>query len=209
MIVLCNLGLGDHLLCNGLVRELAKTHDELTIPVWNHNLASVAWMYSDLPSITTISVSSSHELTKFDVPYALKLGCYDPAGYDQEHFDTEFYRQAAIPFSHRWDSFHSPESTHQVKWPTPFIFCHDDVVRGFTIPGNHLPDDIPVYRPRDSQNIFDYVWMIQNAQEVHVINSSFLILADSLMLSTDKLYFHRYPRPTAHPTLRHPWKMIE
>lgn len=209
MVVLSHLGCGDHLLCNGLIRELSKTHDELILPVWGHNAVSVAWMYSDLSNVTVRPVISSDELSQFNAHDTLRLGCYDSDDYDERHFDMEFYRHAHLPFNLRWDGFAFPQSHNLVRWPTPFAFCHDDRCRGFGIPDERLPESLPTYRPSGSQNLFDYVWMLEQAEEIHVINSCFLILADSLPFITDRLYLHRYPRPTDYPTLRKKWMLIE
>ena len=41
--------------------------------------------------------------------------------------------------------------------------------------------------------MFDYCYLIENAKEVHTIESSFQFMIDSLELNSEN-YAHRYPR---------------
>jgi hypothetical protein len=47
-----HLGLGDHVICNGLIRTLIHNREQYTLFVKPHNKRSVAFMYKDLPQIT-------------------------------------------------------------------------------------------------------------------------------------------------------------
>jgi hypothetical protein len=59
-LVLCHLGLGDHIGLIGAVRYIALQYDEVVLACKPHNAANVASFFSDLPSV---------KLWKVDVPY--------------------------------------------------------------------------------------------------------------------------------------------
>ena len=52
-----HLGLGDHIICNGILRKLRESYDIVHMPVKNHNLLNVQDMFKDDTGIELISVS--------------------------------------------------------------------------------------------------------------------------------------------------------
>jgi hypothetical protein len=62
-----------------------------------------------------------------------------------------------------------------------------------------------------TNNIFDYLKLIENAKEIHCIPSSFLFLCDSFDFKGDR-FLHKYSRRYPHhgaPTLRLEWNEID
>ena len=58
-----HLGLGDHIVCNGLVRELIKKCDLIYFPVKHHNFATVKFMFRDIPNhIKYVTVNNDNEM---------------------------------------------------------------------------------------------------------------------------------------------------
>ena len=58
--------------------------------------------------------------------------------------------------------------------------------------------------------IFDYLTILENAKEIHCIESSFLFLIDSFNFK-GKLFNHRYARQYPEnntPTLRNKWNIL-
>ena len=49
-----HLGLGDHIICNSLVRHYCKLYDKIYLFVKSHNYESVKFMYHDLNNIEFI-----------------------------------------------------------------------------------------------------------------------------------------------------------
>ena len=60
MIVYHHLGLGDHIICNGLVRTLAK-EQPVEVLCKNHNLASVRFMFRDDSRIGVVGAADDTE----------------------------------------------------------------------------------------------------------------------------------------------------
>lgn len=45
-------------------------------------------------------------------------------------------------------------------------------------------------------DFFDMCYIIENAREIHTMNSSIMCLVEHLNIKTDKLYYHWYMRCT-------------
>lgn len=204
-----HLGVGDHLLCNGLIRQLSKKYKQLKIPCWPYNHISVSHQFSDLPNVETIAVLTDDQMSRMGQrdTEAIRLGYYSQDEFLANQFDREFYRQANIPFHERWDSFLAPRSHGELTINEPFTFIHEDTKRGFYINRSHINTDMLGFHPANQPNIFDCRKLLETAQEIHAINSCFLILADSIE-TQGKLFFHHYARPTVYPTLRKDWTIL-
>lgn len=207
-VLLNHLGLGDHLLCNGLVRELAKT-EKFIVPCYHRNLPSVRFMLDDVVNVEVAPINGDLEMIHLaDTFKPICLGYYCKDGFDAENFDVEFYRQAGVPFEKRWSEFHHGLISLHEKLPKgDYIFVHDDAERGFEI--TRLPKGVQVIRPdKNVKNIFEHIPLLIFAKEIHCINSSFLILIDSLTLPKRPLVFHHYARPTPYPKLKEKWEIL-
>jgi len=122
----------------------------------------------------------------------------DPNG----RFDKIFYKMAGVPFEDKWNKFYLERNLEtekyvyyhklELKEDEEFIFVHDDAER--PIPSTKLPKGIKIIRPnRQDISIFDFLYTIEKAKEVHCIDSSFFNLIDCIQLrSDDNLYFHKY-----------------
>lgn len=225
-LLLGHLGMGDHLICNALVRDLAES-GPIVVLVKRHNVESCSFQWRDKVAISVFPVlDDADALAAVEVAEkagfgVVKLGTYWDAGYDREEWDREFYCHAGLPFERRWSGFKVNRRLSQelmvvdapgggvtvvpfaenLKWTTrPYAFVHDDPSRGFTINPGTLPSLIPIVRPRPTQglqsNIFDWVGVLANADEIHCMNSSFAILADHTPnLAAQRLVMHAYARP--------------
>lgn len=246
MYIYHHLGLGDHIICNGLVRELSKKLEvDMYIPCKKHNFESVEYMYRDSDRITVVAVANDREANALcKNKEHIKIGFSHAVLIENNKigrsFDETFYNIANIPFEKRWDSFHMkrdrPAEKKLYKKLNPenkkYVFVHDDPSRDINI--DYDFDGKFVIRPDKSYSnvIFHYAKIIENADEIHCIDSSFKSFADSLDLSskkTDKsistpsgeiieiektnLYFHIYPRQEylkfGHTASRNNWMEIK
>lgn len=139
-------------------------------------------------------------------------------------FDENFYSQASVPFEARWSFFRidrdksREDNLFNILNPTgqEFVFLHEDQARGFKIDRGMIPKNKRVIEPLPpggGLKIADYVKVLEQASEIHVIESSFAALIESLDLKTIK-FAHRYARPEASNdplhefTYRSNWKVI-
>ena len=75
-----------------------------------------------------------------------------------------------------------------------YVFVHDDPKRNYIIKEEYLKNK-KIIRPilGLTDNIFDYLTIIEKAEEIHCMDSSFRMMIDSYPMDK-KLYFHTYCR---------------
>ena len=79
-----------------------------------------------------------------------------------------------------------------------YIVLHDDSQRGINIDKSKLPNDIYVHQLNDgSKTMVDQIKILENAKEIHFIDSSYSVLIYFLSLTNEKIkqipkYFHYY-----------------
>ena len=200
-----HLGLGDHIICNGLYRELIKTNDEYTLFVKKHNIDTVSFMISDLMNVKINSVNSDEDVNIFlkgiDENDVIKIGFVNFPVLGAKDFDDSFYIQHNIPFEKRWSSFkcHRDSGLEKVLFDkfgvkeNEYVFVHDDKNRGYEIDESYIINkELPIIRPilGLTNNSFDYCYLMENSKESHFIDSSFRLIFDSLQLRNDNLFFH-------------------
>jgi hypothetical protein len=214
-----HLGLGDHIICNGLVRKLYKQHKETFLFVKENNYDNVKFMYRDLSKL---------KLIKGDDAYAVKYirdnnlnKFYLRVGHENMSplflFDESFYAQLIIPFEERWKSFyiHRDENKEQElyhklnKNNEKYALIHnkgsDSVDR---INYDLVNDGLKKIFVEKSETIFDYIKLIENAEEIHCIDSSFIHLVNSLDLDNKKFFHKNFRLRGTDLNLKGIWNII-
>lgn len=229
-IVYTHLGLGDSIICNGLMREFASRLESLLTFAKPQNLESVRWMYRDQDNIHVIPMDYDqiNSFIKDTKPSNLLLvgdagmGCVEKC----LNFDEWFYWQHDLDFEKRWSQFYIQRDFVAESMLTHKVFALNNMFYSFGRSNEYAlihQDDrfrcdrvetkLPkIYiNPRLTGNIFDYCQLIENATEFHCIESSFLFLADSIP-TKGKLIAHRYARHYPEdntPTLKKEWEIIK
>lgn len=209
LYILGNLGLGDHIICNAIVRYYADRNDVVKVPCYSHNYNSVAFMFGDNKKIEVHPVQSSEEAVEMcKDKKCLKLGCYSEDGFDKSKFDMEFYRQSGVDFKYRWEKFYVRLDKDKAPWrDQPFAFVHEDFKRHFLIRKELVK--LPILTPAKDGEFFDNYATIESCKEVHCINSSFLHFWDSVPdVEGQELFYHKYARRGDEPTLKKKWKVL-
>lgn len=192
---------GDHIICAGLYRVLAKDW-QLNIIIRPGMHRTVCLLLQGIEDACTIEMPE-HEM----VPYCdslkdavvLRIGFNSGIPFDQWSFDREFYRHAGVDFAHRWDSFKSPEIEQLPKPEGEYAFVHD------------RPDffnaklDMAGQRPIPEAHIFAHREIVLGAKALHCVSSSFAAFADSYDLNGKDLNFYPFGREI--PTHRNKWKI--
>ena len=210
-----HLGLGDQILLNGLTRVLCERYDTTFLFVYEHNIPSIKFMYRDLGKklkiIKVIKSQDPMEHIRFIDSFKI-FGNDDHLriGYSYLHntkltADKAFYEQVKIPFEIRFSRFYVERDTKREKdffdkfdvKENEYIFLHEGGSENKNfINRSRIKSNLKIVQPKIglTDNIFDYCYLIEHAAEIHVIESSFLFLIDSI--KTDgKLFSHRYARP--------------
>lgn len=233
-----HLGLGDHIICNSIYRHYCDKGESVILPVKPHNTQTVQDMLSDKESASILSLDGGHpdnEMIHKSMEYSsmgyelVRLGNFgDNFLADQTiRYDNSFYNQAGLGFNERWNSFHVPSNQEREKEvyeslcdDQEYVFLHEDVERGFVIDRSYINKKYKVVSPVSnglkSEKKFrfcDYRKVIENASEVHCIESSFCAFIESLNIGK-KRYAHRYCRPEASSnfcyefTYKNNWEII-
>lgn len=217
LLLLGHMGLGDHLLTNGLIRYLSKSYEVniLSKKVYKNTLN---YMFSDIESIINIlSIEDDIEAIKYFFNYSkyydetLKLGNFTSNFMlNAKTFDESFYLQANVPYEYRWEYFKAPTNNLLQIPKCEYIFLHEDKERNYFLNKNYINEKYQVYLPTNNNTFFSYYNIIKNAKEIHCMDSSFSAYIDHLPELYEKPKFiHRYVRNnTLNPYYKNNWKII-
>lgn len=199
LTILGHLGLGDQIVLNGLIRHFAETEDCVIIFSKKSHVPSVEFMYKDIADkLRIISLEgnpTTDDMLKHAEGKILPLGVHS---IDHNTFSNIIigpyskymnwvcllYIQAGLHPNTMYKKFKVVrDKSRELKPPDkPYIFIHDDAQRGRDI---KVETDKEIYRPAvskvnpdgsfqfDNFNIFDYLTIIENASERHMMNSSY------------------------------------
>ncbi|MCK5021963.1 MAG: hypothetical protein KAR54_01810 [Candidatus Pacebacteria bacterium] len=232
IILYHHLGLGDHVMCHGIVREYCKKYDKVLIFSKPHNYESVSFMFRDIPNLviiksddTTINKfirinTSKSEALKYDEAKILGFQYLDKE--NDIPLEWQFYQLAGIPLEKKWSSFFikrdlEKEQTffERIAPKKDYVFLHEDISRKYTINRKLINKDYIIFSPeiKFTDNFSDYCTIIEKAKEIHVIDSSFMFLIDCLPYNNpnQKLYIHRYARDNNEwqlPILKKDWRIL-
>ena len=218
LTILNHLGLGDQLVINGLVRHFAEIEDCVQIFAKKSHVPSVIFMYRDLGSkVVVVPVHGSchtAEMMQLAKGHVLKLGVHGTPhqlfsdlviGRYSEYINwvAMMYIQAGLNPNTMYKKFKIVRDKSRELLPPdkPYIFIHDDKQRGreIKIHGSEkqiyrpivskaLPDGTYEY---DDFNIFDYLTIIENAKERHMMNSSYNWLVEIMEIGNkSNNFFH-------------------
>lgn len=219
LLIVWHGGLGDHIICNAIVRAKAAIYDLVCLPVKYHNCPSVIYMFRDLPNVTIRPVYGDEDMLFFrDNVWrheVLNIGGFGNNFMGAE-WDCSMYLQAGVEFSDRWakwscqrDEVAEDALFEHVKKQTKYfagesmIFWHEDEARGMKIKISKLPDDAKanpdccfIGPGPITPVLFHWRKVIEACDEIHVIASSFAAFIDSIELPKNpKLFLHAYCRP--------------
>ena len=217
-----HLGLGDMIVCHGIIRECCKTHDEVTIFCKDHNYGSVFDMYSDIDNLRIVC-ADDNQAGNFIERNRHRYSEIKVVGFNQLNhetsFEQQFYRLAGVSLDKKWESFYIPESKQIAETfqnaglPKRYNFIHDDT--RFKINSDRIVGDRKNFHVNDikTDSIVNYIDIMKNAQEIHAIDSSFMFLCDCLKYENkdQKLFVHRYARYNDEwllPILKKDWEIL-
>jgi hypothetical protein len=226
------MGMGDHIICNGLIHTLKiKYHlDEIHIPVSADYMQDMEKLYEDFDYIKIFQVDRADykkETVNYGIDQSIPLLVITKPR-DLNQFDKSFYQQLNFDFSLRWNSFKLPNDLSDSKHFFKNFIKHDRyclVHREFSddkwikiLSGNgklreqynfDIKTELPIYEIKfgTAEKLLDWVDVIQNAEELHFIDSGPIHLADSLDLNNKKLFYYDIQgKGTIH--VRHNWNYV-
>lgn len=229
IIIYHHLGLGDSIECNAIVRNYAKQYKNVYIFSKTRNLESVEFMYRDLHNINIVPIITENERYEFELfmrknhKNLLLVGHekYFPfvKQYESRGFScTEaFYEIANIDYRKKYDDFYflrdNKEEERVYNKLNPknekYIFVHDDSNRGFNL---NIKTNYKIIKNDPTENIFYMLKVLEKAEEIHCMSSSFLCLIDCMTSKIDfkslNLYYNIRNVFFGPNTLSKKWKII-
>lgn len=194
-----HLGLGDHIICNGLVRYYREIYNTITVFCKPHNFANVDYMYRDDENIIVLPIGEDSDVLNYikinkiqqDV---IKVG-FEKMGIGSS-FDEAFYTGQNIPFDYRFSKFKFLRNYENENKAFNFInlaneeyiFVHGKIDR------NKIRKDLKIIDNPVEFGIFDIIKIVENATEVHIMESSIKCLINSFVFDKPSFYYHQYVR---------------
>lgn len=197
LIIRPHQGMGDHLICCGMYRYLARDRDVIVLAHSGTVARNVSFMLSDLPNVAVVDYPNDQTMdqglaaeTDCEI---LRLGAASgEPHFNRWAFDMEFYRQANVDFAVRFSWFHFPLCQQMPLPDREYIFVHDRPDMGHKIP--EVKTDLKIVGPNDLYTTFQHMALIMHAKELHCVSSSFAAFADSFNLTGKGLYFYPFER---------------
>ena len=199
-----HLGLGDHIIANGMVRTIAKKYDKTFLFCKPHNFKNVSFMYRDLSNLKIIAMDDfgvqsfmtinpdENYIIAGHSPFVKILNSQN----NKLRIDEIFYQLAGVPIENRWKEFYVERDLKRekevfkelgLKEDQKFAFVHDDSKRRIT---KNLPS-MKIIRPDNPEySLFNFLYTIENAEEIHCINSSFYCLINSIGIKKENMFLH-------------------
>lgn len=208
-------GLGDHIHCNGLVRFIIEKNpnSKIYIFVRENILKMVKFMYRDEDKIKIVMIPKKiKEENQYveDLIYKKKDIIFYKVGFEyiqknhkninvSETADSLFYRQLKIPYKKRFQKTYWKRDLNKERRvynklieKKPYVFIHDDASRGFFIPDKLINSKFDIIRNDKSNSIFDYGLILENASEIHLMESSIRCMLEFLNPHNCKFYLYKF-----------------
>ena len=223
-LYLCtHYGFGDYVICYGLVKELAKKHDNVILFARPHrsnlHIDNIKRLYS---SIENVQICLDEPALYSNVLY---LGWEELAKARRRNrnvsFPKFFYDQVNVPLNLMWDNFYFKRDKRRefevyydrlgLKDNEEYIFLHDDPIRGFLINKKYINIDFRVIHlvELEDVSILDTLYLVEKSKEVHAITTGLVSFIDQMNIKHDNLNLHRYVRPglSDQPILKLKWNI--
>ena len=204
-----HMGLGDHIICNGMIRYFCKKYDNVVVFCKDHYYDNINYMYRDLNNLEIFNFLDDEQVVEFiNKNISVKNNLIKPgfqnldSCLDRMTFDEAFYYLAGLDFQIRFDEFYferNLEKEEEVcKTLNPdgekYIFVLDDPKRGYNIDMTKVNDEYKVIRNDYQFKMFDYIKLLENAEEIHMMQTGFLDMVNSYKMNKPKIYRHNYVR---------------
>lgn len=204
-----HLGLGDHIICNGMVRHFCKKYDNIVVFCKDQYYENVSYMYRDLNNLEIFSFLDDQQVIDFiNRNSTVKNNLINPGFQDLDScldrmtFDEAFYYLAGLDFQIRFDEFYferdleREEEVYKTLNPDgeKYIFVLDDPNRGYNIDMTKVTNGYKVIRNDYRFRMFDYIKLLENSEEIHMMQTGFLDMVNSYKMDKPKIYRHNYVR---------------
>ncbi len=214
IILYHHTGLGDHFVCNGLVNFLSEKYDSIYLPCKETNFPTVNYLYSENEVVKVFKITQDEDISVYTFSTLISAPVIR-VGFENcnpSKWDRSFYEQLGIDFKFRYNLFNIPKKNPEIVLPVPnekYILIHNKSSFGeydLRIESEYKK----IYVEKVSDNLLSYIDLIQNAQEIHCIDSSFCCLVDGLDIPNVNLVYHDIRKtPNSSWNITEKWKTVE
>ncbi len=213
LIIFPHLGLGDQIINKGAINVVSKNFKKIYLVSWRKFQNSMDYLYADLENVEMLYIEPKNNEVGFD-NYFLSVTKYADSknlkvlklGYEHKKkgipFYEAFYRQIKVDYQNSYSHFKVLRDKSSEKKLNDHIFKYFNVS-----PENYklvhkehssgkkslrVSDENTIYVNKESDpfnNLFLYIDLINNAKEIHCLNSSFCHLVDRVE-SKGNLFYH-------------------
>ena len=199
-----HLGLGDHIVCNGLLNYFSESFDKIYLPVKSRDINNISYLYKDNQKIEVFKIEHSSEVedinsfAKKNHLITLKVGFKKR----KPPFNLSFYDQFGLPYSYSISKFTVPKDIKKEESLYKHLKDIYEVKDRYQVVHNqssygkvslHINKELStIFIEKDTdlyKNIFLYSKVIKNATEIHCLDSSFLHLVERMETNAN-LFFH-------------------
>jgi hypothetical protein len=193
-----HLGLGDHIICNGIVRHYQEIYGDVTVFCKPHYLTNVEYMYRDDNKIIVLPIGEDSDVLNYINKNNLTSDLI-VVGFNKPGFNNT----VNLPFEYRFSKFKFERNNKKESEvynelnpnDEPYIYIHDDKERGFEINRDKLNSNLKIIVNDKRFLMFDMLKIIENATEVHSMQTGMKDLINSFNFNKPKFYLHWYVRP--------------
>jgi hypothetical protein len=196
-----HLGLGDHIICNGIIRHFKEIYGEISIFCKPHNYNNVKYMYRDDSNIHVLPIGEDNDVNRYIYENnihneVIRIGFGNLSWNPLTSFDEDFYTTSKIPFEYRFSKFKFnrdlEKENEAFNFVNPnneeYIFIHGNVDR------NKIRNDLKIIENPTEFGIFDIIKIIEKSTEVHIMESSVKCLINSYVFDKPLFFYHQYIR---------------
>ena len=217
IIIYHHLGLGDHIHCNGLIRFMLKQirNAEIYIFTRENFKKMIKFMYRDEKKIKLIIIPKNiNDESSYVNNFLKKIKyfkfykiCFENIKRNLHQInknltvDQLFYKQMNISYKKRYtQTFWQRDLVKEKKLYNklikikPYIFIHDDAKRGFTIPDALINPKFNIIRNDPKNSIFDYGLILENASQIHLMESSIRCMLETLKPKKKIFYLYKFKK---------------
>lgn len=224
IVIFPHLGIGDHIICNGIVNYLTNELNKFVyLPVKKNHLSQISFLYSNNPNVQIFKVNNESRNEDVELFAEKKNLQILKIGYEKvkkNAFNTYFYKQLRLPYAYTKTYFSLPKEVqksdmlkkhlldfYNVKGEE-FILVHSESsYEKYDLDIDSPFDKVFVNRESDLfTNMFLYETLIKEAKEIHCINGSFLHLVERIDTEAE-LYYHHKRKNNMY--MSEEWKWIE
>lgn len=223
-----HLGMGDHISLCGMVNyisEIQESNKLIYVLAKEQYYKNVKPLYAHNERIIVHNIGKENEYIAAEKLTYEKGLEYLKIGHDHYNSSYEvlnnwncnqvFYHLANIPYENRFTKFTVTYDKEKAKnvlrelnpEGKPFIFLHDDPSRGFNI--NYNKNTYHVIKNDIRYSLYDFIEILNKAEEIHLMPSSFYCLVESLPNITSKLYYYNIRGARYGCGQKYNWNIIE